>query len=168
MTKEHLASLKAMLVRERRWLLSDPCDEREGNLAALRYAISMLEESAVEPNEKPMTPSEADELTRRDYVPGQAFNEPTCKYCAADVPAQTEEGSRFHITGTGRHPCTAVNRQAEPSHEPDYLVQCRCGWKGYVSKLKTLPEFKRGCPECSTEFLPIFAAQPVNRSPSQS
>lgn len=37
----------------------------------------------------------------------------------------------------------------------DSIVQCRCGWMGKVSALKSLPEFKRGCPECSAEFKPL-------------
>lgn len=49
---------------------------------------------------------------------------------------------------------------AAPSHEvieirQDYRVQCRCGWMGHVSQLKSLPEFKMGCPDCSAEFVPI-------------
>lgn len=37
----------------------------------------------------------------------------------------------------------------------DHTVQCRCGWWGKVSALRVLPEFKRGCPDCSAEFTPV-------------
>lgn len=42
--------------------------------------------------------------------------EPACKYCAAGVPIEIERENdnwRFHTTGTGIHPCSAVNGSEE-------------------------------------------------------
>lgn len=37
--------------------------------------------------------------------------EPACRYCAAGVPVEGENDNwRFHITGTGKHPCSAVGK----------------------------------------------------------
>jgi hypothetical protein len=35
---------------------------------------------------------------------------------------------------------------------PHYQVQCRCGWAGSTKELKSLPDFKQGCPICKQEF----------------
>jgi hypothetical protein len=67
---------------------------------------------------------------------------------------------------------TSVETGAQPGIGPmepepqDYKVQCRCGWMGQVSALKSLPGFKMGCPDCSTEFVPLNKMTfPIDRNP---
>jgi hypothetical protein len=69
-----------------------------------------------------------------------------------DTCALKYGGAECSCGADPRNECQPGPIQPEPM---DYVVQCRCGWKGKVSELKPLPGFKCGCPDCSTEFVPL-------------
>jgi len=63
-----------------------------------------------------------------------------------------QQPSKLHDAGS--NPAGQAKRPGQP--EPmDYTVQCRCGWIGKISALRSLPEYKMGCPKCSAEFVPF-------------
>lgn len=75
---------------------------------------------------------------------------------------------RGQLNFANREPphCPSCNCGApEPNPaQGDYAVRCRCGWMGKTSRLKSLPEFKWGCPECSAVFTPIELGQRPEKS----
>lgn len=88
-----------------------------------------------------------------------------------EVPT-VHAGGKHEIHEGRRENCSKCSAEEPPcqpgpiqSAPQDYTVQCRCGWMGKVSTLKSLPEFKMGCPHCSAEFVPIDRMTfPVNGS----